>query len=136
MTFPTELAWTDESRERCVNIMFYIRAGVGTQLIVEELDVPPLAVKQVLLLYRSEKGGNVKYLLTDLGMEHNQIAVLRRNYMRAVLPVLWQRVLDAPMSLDESRALETLIEFRIPPDERLVTLPPVRMPPRSLPVLT
>jgi hypothetical protein len=133
---PTELAWTDESRERCVNIMFYIRAGVGTQLIVEELDVPPLAVKQVLLLYRSEKGGNVRFLLTDLGIEHNQIAELRRNYMRAVLPVLWQRELGAPMTNEERRALDTLIEFRIPPDERVVTLPPVRMPRRSLPVVT
>jgi len=124
----TQLAWTEETRDRCVDIMFYLRADVEQDVVIDHLNVPPAAVKQIFLLQRSEKGEPVRYKLRDLGLKPSQLVELRRNYMNAVIPALWIRATGSAMSDDELRLLKLLIELRMQPNERQQTLPPIRYP--------
>ena len=89
--------------------MPYVQAGVAEERIIKILEVPELAVKQAVAVYRASKGESVEDLLLD----SDQLSQLRQSHMIERCKQLWLRTQDSELSETQTKFLVNLSQASV-----------------------
>lgn len=105
---PEILAWSKETQQNCQEAMLRIKAGIPIEIIAKRLNIPALAMKQMLVVHRLAAKISVSDLLLELGLTEADAHKMLNEYLAIRGEVLWTKAIG-PLSEEEKRYIDYMV---------------------------